>query len=71
MQKTSKQNVNKMVASAGDADPGQEGFGEGRIRQRSRTPLLGWAGGFNVLRTDGRVGVGLHSIVARKAVSTG
>ena len=37
---------------------------------RSSTPLAhreGWAGGFHVLRTDRRAGVGLHSVVAEES----
>ena len=64
-----RKSVKKLVASAGDADPGQGGFwggsqaGRGLVRLRSSS---GWAGGFHVLRTDRRAGVGLHSVVAEE-----
>ena len=43
---------------------------DGEDRQGSSTPLAhhkGWAGGFHVLRTDRRAGVGLHSVVAEES----
>ena len=46
-----------MLASAGHADPGKEGFREdsqvGQIQHAFAHPN-GWAGEFNVLRTDRR-----------------
>ena len=59
----------KEIASAGDADPGQDppaGFlkhGSARLR----SPGCRWAGGFNVLRTDRCAGVGVHSVVAEES----
>ena len=70
--KNVEKNVNKPIASAGDADPGQGGFWE-NIPGRGRPDLarlrssVGWAGGFHVLRTDRRAGVGLHSVVAEES----
>ena len=46
----------KLIASAGDADPGQDppaGFLK-HDSARLRSPGCRWAGGFNVLRTDRR-----------------
>ena len=55
-EKSDEKKVGKVVASAGDADPGQDppaGFlKHGSTRLRS--PRCQWAGGFNVLRTDRR-----------------
>ena len=55
----------------GDADPGQGGFLGGSQAGRPDLARLrsssGWAGGFHVLRTDRRAGVGLHSVVAEES----
>ena len=52
-----KKNVVRVVASAGDAYPSKEGFREdsqvGQVQHAFAHPN-GWAGGFNVLRTDRR-----------------
>ena len=58
--KNDEKTVVSVVASAGNADPGKEGFREdsqvgemGEIQHAFAHPN-GWAGGFNVLRTDRR-----------------
>ena len=57
--KKSKKRGLKLLASEGPAVAGKEGFGKDMDGkgQGSSTPLAhpwGWAGGFNVLRTDRR-----------------
>ena len=54
-----------MVASAGDAEGGKEGL-DGWTGN-APGPSQGWAGGFHMLRTDRRAGVGLHSVVAEES----
>ena len=53
-EKSDEKKVGKLVASAGDADPGQGGFWEDpRHRQRSSTPSL-------ILRMGGRIPRAAH-----------
>ena len=69
-EKKNEKKGEKAVASAGSADPGKEGFRVGKWGRQSLARLrssLGWAGGFHVLRTDRRAGVGLHSVVAEES----
>ena len=48
LKKGRNKNVNKLVASAGDADPGQGGFWEDPRQARSSTPSL-------ILRMGGQI----------------
>ena len=57
-----------MGPSASDAWIGRKGLVRMARKDLARPcPSEGWAGGFHVLRTDHRTGVGLHSVVAEES----